>query len=277
MDLSLAALETALADLPLGALRYFDCLGSTNSEAAGWADAGAPDLALVVADEQSAGRGRQGRQWFTPPGAALAFSLVLRQPLAQAGESALDLPARMARLTALGALAVCRALRQEYRLPALVKWPNDVLLHGRKTTGILAEAHWQGERLTAVILGIGVNVSPVSVPAESGLIFPATCVETALGRPVERLELLHAILAQLLDWRQRLSQPVFLQAWEQFLAFKDEWVQIIFNDPQGASQARLGQVLGLDAQGCLRLLDQAGEIFTVCTGEVRLRPTGERA
>ncbi|MEW5867721.1 MAG: biotin--[acetyl-CoA-carboxylase] ligase [Chloroflexota bacterium] len=276
MDLTQRALEVALADLPLGPLRYFDCLGSTNSEAASWADAGAPDLSLVLADEQSAGRGRQGRQWFTPPGAALAFSLVLRQPLGLAVQAAPDLPAGMARLTALGAVAVNQALRLSYQLPARVKWPNDVLLDGRKAAGILAEAHWQGDRLEAVILGIGVNVCAAAVPAEAGLIFPATSVETALGRPVERLELLHAILVQLLDWRQRLWEPIFLHTWEGRLAFKGEWVQMIFNDAQGAAQARLGLVLGLDAQGCLRLRDQAGEIFSVCTGEVRLRPADER-
>ncbi len=261
-------MEQALAGLPLGAVRYFDQVGSTSTEAAHWADAGAPDLALVVADEQTAGRGRLGRKWFTPPGAALAFSLVLRE----VNPGALQASERMAQMTALGGLALSQALRQDYNLPGMIKWPNDVLLNGRKAAGILAEAHWQGEQLGAVILGIGVNVSQAALPAENALIFPATCVEDELGEPVERLALLRSVLAQLVDWRERLGTPDFMRAWEERLAFAGEWVQVLFTGPTGEDHARLGLVLGLDSRGCLRLRDRAGEVFTLCTGEVRLRP-----
>src|SRR5512147_1345877 len=114
-----ASLQALLSGLPLGAVRYFDTVGSTNDLAARWADDGAPDLSLVAADEQTAGRGRLGRRWITPPGAALAFSLVLTD-IRQAD---------ILRYTALGALAVCDALNLTFSPlpPAQIKWPNDVI------------------------------------------------------------------------------------------------------------------------------------------------------
>lgn len=261
----------ALAGLPSGGIRYYEQVGSTNSDAARWADEGAPDLALVLADEQTAGRGRQGRKWFTPPGAALAFSLVLRPDPPGASLDDLDTPARLARLTALGALAVCQALRHSYRLAAEIKWPNDVLLERRKVAGILAEAYWQGENLSAVILGIGINVAPRAVPPDAEVIFPATCVQNALGYPLDRLQLLRAVLESLLEWRSRIAQPAFQRAWEDWLAFKGEWVEAVPGGSEGDTPARQGLVLGIDPAGCLRLRDREGAVFTLRTGELRLR------
>jgi BirA family biotin operon repressor/biotin-[acetyl-CoA-carboxylase] ligase len=267
-------LENRLADLPLGEVRYFDRLGSTNDEAKHWAEEGAPDLSVVVADEQTAGRGRAGRRWTTPAGAGLAFSLILYPTL----EGSDTLP----RMTALGALAVCDALRNVYRLPAQIKWPNDVLLNRWKVAGVLAEAHWTGGDLTSVVLGVGINVASASVseavlPA-SNLLFPAICVEDALGRPVDSLELLHAVLAEFLRWRQRLSWSDFMRAWEASLAFRGEWVHIFSDQRDEETKASLeapiqeGQIAGLAPDGSLRLTTRSGDEITVRFGEVRLRP-----
>ncbi len=270
--------EQTLAGLPLGNIRYFEQIGSTNTEAARWADEGARDLALVIADEQTSGRGRQGRKWFTPPGAALAFSLVLRvrpdepgNQKAGARPGEMDMPDRLARLTALGALAVCQALRQSYGLAAEIKWPNDVLLQRRKTAGVLAEAHWQGEQLSAVILGVGINVAPQAVPPAQEVIFPATCVEAALGHPLERLELLRAVLEGLIEWRNRIVEPAFLATWNDWLAFKNEWVEVLAGSSTQSEPPRQGLVLGIDATGCLRLRDHDGVEFVLHTGELRVR------
>lgn len=253
-------LERHLTDLPLGGLRYFDELGSTNDEAARWAEAGAPDLSLVVADEQTAGRGRVNRRWFTPPGAALAFSLILRP----------FVPLPPSTLSAFGALAVSDALLDSYGLMTEIKWPNDVLAGRRKLAGVLAEAQWQGEELLAVILGIGVNVAPSSVPPETEILFPATCVETALGRPVERWQLLRAVLESVLRWRPRLDTAEFLQSWEERLAFRGEWVEV----SGGGESGQEGILLGLNRDGCLRLRIPSGEEIGVQVGDIRLRPGG---
>jgi BirA family transcriptional regulator, biotin operon repressor / biotin---[acetyl-CoA-carboxylase] ligase len=270
-------LEQVLQGMSFGPLRFQDRVGSTNTEALRWADAGAPDLSVVVADEQTAGRGRQGRTWSTPPGAALAFSLVLREGLttdlgAHEDTRSKDIPRRMARLTALGALAVSQALEAEYNLAAQVKWPNDVLLERQKVCGILTEAQWQGESLTAAVVGIGINVAQASVPPDSEVIYPATCVESVLGRRVDRWQLLRCVLEKILAWRSQLDTPEFLAAWEDKLAFKGEQVYIYTGVAAQASPDEQGILLGLDGAGRLLIRRHSGEVRALNIGELRLRP-----
>jgi BirA family biotin operon repressor/biotin-[acetyl-CoA-carboxylase] ligase len=274
-----ASLETALAGLPIKQIRYFDRLGSTNDEAVRRAEQGAPDLTLVAADEQTSGKGRLGRKWITPPGAALAFSLVLRPGAGMA----LVLP----RWSALGALAVCEALRELYALHPEIKWPNDVLLGRRKAAGVLAETAWSGEKPTSLILGIGINVAPVSVSEvalpKSAMIFPATCIEEFLPRPVDRLQLLRQVLEQVIAWRPRLASPEFITAWEDRLAFRGEWVRLLpgetpsetslsVQSPKSFPSGVEGCILGLAPDGALRLRTLSGEEIVVRVGDVRLRP-----
>ncbi|HSV86678.1 MAG TPA: biotin--[acetyl-CoA-carboxylase] ligase [Levilinea sp.] len=253
-----------LAGLPVPELRYFDSTGSTNDEALRWAEQGAPDGALVVADTQTAGRGRMDRRWVTRPGVALAFSLVLRPTPAEAGALGLFSP--------LGALAVAAALIENYGLAAQVKWPNDVLLKHRKLCGILVEAVWMGSVARNVVIGIGVNVARHAVPPDDEVIFPATSVEDVLGKPVDRLELLREILEKLFGWRACLGSPEFLQTWDAHLAFKDEWVEV---QPPG-QPAVVGKIAGLAPAGDLRLVTPAGEVITVVAGDLRLKPGNDK-
>jgi BirA family transcriptional regulator, biotin operon repressor / biotin---[acetyl-CoA-carboxylase] ligase len=261
-----AQVELALAGLPLPEIRFLERTGSTNTDAAQWASQGAPDLALVAADEQTAGRGRLQRRWLTPPGVALAFSLVLRPDVSQ------EFLALILRHTALGALAVTDALA-DLGVEAEIKWPNDVLIQRRKTAGILVEAHWQGEHLEAIILGIGVNVAREAAPPDEAVIFPAGSIEHVLDRPVDRLTLLRAILERILFWRERLGDREFMQVWNARLAYKDEWVRI---SGLAEDQPQLeGKVLGLDASGGLRLVDERGQVTCLQTGELHLRPVDD--
>lgn len=254
-----SALASALSGLALGPLRYLPSAGSTNELALRWALEGAPDLALVAAGEQTSGRGRAGRRWYTPAGTALAFSLVLH-----GGAQSLPHPAR---LTHLGALAVCEALIEHYRLPAQVKWPNDVLVGGKKVCGVLAEAVWQDQDLLAAVVGIGVNVAAGSIPEGIPLAFPATCLEAETGAPVERPRLLRQILESLLHWRAKLDSPAFLERLEERLALRDQPVRILRPDQPDLH----GVIAGLDPGGALRLRLAGGEISTVQFGEVHLR------
>ncbi len=258
-------------------MEYFPRLGSTNDEAGRLVQAGCPDLTLVIADEQTAGRGRLNRRWFTPPGAALAFSLVLLpNPVWIPTETQLAawvLP----RLTALGALAVCQALESRYSLNAQIKWPNDVLLSQCKLAGVLVEAAWEGERLNAAIVGIGLNIASRSVPPANELLFPATSLEDCLITPVEeadRLALLKDIVERILGWRTRLSGVEFMQTWKKKLAFLGEWVWIVPAQAQsGSSQAGIKcRILGLEADGSLRAEDEVGTIRRFVSAEVHLRP-----
>lgn len=252
-------LQTALAGLPLGPLRYYDSIGSTNDEALAWATDGAPDLALIVADEQTRGRGRMNRRWFTPPGTALAFSLILRPTPAER--------AHPAETTGLLAVSLVESLLRRGLTP-LVKWPNDVLLHGRKAAGILVEAAWTGERLDALVLGLGVNVTPQAVPPSEALLFPAISVEEALGAPVERLPLLHDILAALLKWRPQVATGALIKAWDENLAFRGQQVRV----ESGIGTATTGVLLGLGPDGSLLLRSEEDKSIAIRFGEVHLRP-----
>jgi len=256
-------LASALAGLPLGEMRFLNKTGSTNADALEWAEAGAPDFSLVAADRQTAGRGRLDRRWVTNPGSALAFSLVIRPTPDERSHLALFSP--------WAGLGVCRAL-EALDLHPEIKWPNDVLLQRRKVAGILLESRWQGQELTSMVVGVGINVAPSSVPPPQELLFPADCVENALGHPVDRGSLLREVLSALLHSRPGLGSPAFLEEWEKRLAFRNAWVTIGSAAGAQTGSARPGKLLGLDPDGSLRLLDPQGHHFSVQAGEVSLRP-----
>ena len=270
-------LETTLADLRIPAIRYFPTVGSTNDAAAIWLAEGAPDCALIVANEQTSGRGRGDRRWFTQAGLGLAFSLILYPPKSEIHF--------MPRLTALGAVAVRYALQRNYNVLPQIKWPNDVLIERQKVAGVLAEAQWSGEQISAAILGIGINVASGSVSDEilprAEMNFPATSLEDILKHKVDRLELLHHVIKEFLYWKPRMHTNDFLSEWESCLAFRGEWVRVTAGESYGKDGLPVdleqsprtiqeGKVLGLAPDGSLKLLSQSGDVLTVRVGEVRL-------
>lgn len=252
-------LRTALQEFLPGGLRFFASIGSTNDEALAWASAGAPDFSLVIADEQTRGRGRMGRSWFTPPGSALAFSLVLRPKVSEREKVGL--------FSGLGALALVDAL-QTFGIAAQVKWPNDVLIQRKKVAGILTETTWLGTEVDSVVLGMGVNVSPGSVPPPEGLNFPATCLHAEAGTPIPRALLLKTLLEAILRRRAMLASETFLRDWEAALAFRGETARVWLND----AETLTGQLLGLEPDGGLQLGLEDGTTQVIRFGEVHLRP-----
>lgn len=248
-----------LAGLPIPEIRFFDSIGSTNDEGLAWAEAGAEDGSLVMAEQQTKGRGRLGRSWVTNPGAALAFTLVLRATPAEREHIGLFSP--------LAGLAVCLAL-QTMGLPAEIKWPNDVLLNRQKTCGILVESSWEGQSLGAVVVGVGINIAPSSIPPADRLQFPATCVEDQLGRPVQREKLLQEILAEFFTWRGKMGTIDFFKAWEERLAFKGESVYL----RNSGNEVFSGILLGVGEHGDLRIHLPEGGVKLVSVGDVHLRP-----
>ncbi len=264
------SLENALAKLPLRNIRYYERIGSTNDEASRWIAAGAPDFSVLVADEQTQGRGRGSRKWFTYPGSALAFSVILRATPQEQAAGAIA-----ARFAGLGALSVCLTLQQGYQLAAQIKWPNDVLIDGQKCCGILAETEWLGNDLSTVILGIGINIAPGSVPPAEILRFPATCLETAAAKPIQRVQLLAAVLANLQKWRAQLMSRALIQQWEENLAYRGEIVQIQSAQPEGHNPVLAeGRLIGLDSLGRLKLASGAAPIRYIEQGEIHLRKKG---
>mgnify|MGYP000881347551 FL=1 len=253
-------LEDALQGLPIGRIRFFEETDSTNEQGLKMAAQGAVDLTLLVAERQTAGRGRLGRKWVTAPGASLAFSLIFKPLKAEINH--------LSMFSLLGGLAVCRAVEDYAEVAAQVKWPNDVLLAGMKTAGILAESCWQGEQPAGVVLGIGVNLLPGSAPPAGEVLYPATCLQDHTPVQVERLPFLRAVLAQLIALRPLMRHERFLEEYSHRMAFIGQ--QVNLNSGQGDSWS--GVVLGVRADGQLRLGLENGTEAGFPIGELRLRP-----
>ncbi len=250
------------AELPILGLgepfHFYPRIGSTNERAAELARAGSPHGTLVVTEEQTSGRGRSGKTWFTPNGTAIAMSLVVRP-------DSFRLHAICA-LSVLGALAVTESLERQ-GAEALIKWPNDVLLGPNKVAGVLVEADWEGNQLSHAILGIGVNVRPESVPDERFLDYPATSVDDVLGREVDRQRLLIDILEGVGQWLPRLGTWEVRLAWERRIAFLG--CQVVVSN--GGSAFR-GVLKGLAQDGRLQLETEDGEVQDFAGSDLRLRP-----
>lgn len=176
----------------LGRILYsMDQVDSTNRVAQLLADRGAPEGTLVVARSQTAGRGRLGRSWASPPGKGLWFSIVLT-PAAP--------PAIVPQIPLVAAVAVARGLAEAAHIAVSIKWPNDIMIKGRKLCGILAESRTQGDKLTYVILGIGLNTNATREDFPPGLADIATSIFLETGAQVKDIRLLGAILNEIERW-----------------------------------------------------------------------------
>jgi BirA family transcriptional regulator, biotin operon repressor / biotin---[acetyl-CoA-carboxylase] ligase len=253
-------LKQVLKNLCPGEWQYHPRVGSTNDLALDWARESALDGSLVLADAQTVGRGRGGRRWLTQPGSSLAMSLILRPNPAEA--------ACLPRFTALPALGLIHALAR-MGLRAELKWPNDVLLEGKKVAGVLVETAWQGEALEALVVGMGVNVNTESVPEPKHLKYPAISVEEAYGGPVDRWDLLGAALREMMALRRRITGKDFMADWNQALAFRGEWVRFCAASG-GDWQECMVRILGVGSDGELVYENKAGEEAKALAGEIQI-------
>lgn len=178
-----AGLETEL----LGKTVYsFDSVDSTNEEAKRQALRGAPNGSLFIAEQQTGGKGRLGRSFMSPAGAGIWFSVLLRPGI---------LPLHVAATTLLSGLAVCGAIRKATGCPAMIKWPNDIVVGSKKVCGILTEMSAEMERVEYVIPGIGINVNNTAFP--ENLRDKATSIRLEIGKPVRRIPILQETLRRL--------------------------------------------------------------------------------
>ncbi len=234
----------------------FDELGSTNTEALEQARRGAEEGLCVVAKTQTAGRGRLGRAWQSPIGAGLYFSIVLRPKL-----TAKYLPL----LTLMAAVTVHETLRSGFALDPDIKWVNDVLIGGKKISGILAETA-ETDRGTAVVLGIGINLKPDNFPPAIADI--ATSIEAETGGPIDPAALLQTLTAKLDHFYEMLQSENGAEN------IKDEWakrssyysgkdVRVIL-----PNETLIGTTCGLEENGALRVKQPEGEIRIVQAGDV---------
>ncbi|MBL1134172.1 MAG: biotin--[acetyl-CoA-carboxylase] ligase [Chloroflexi bacterium] len=247
-----ASLKEALKHHPF---RFYSRVNSTMDMAREWlhTEPGLPSYAVVIADEQVAGRGRLNRQWHTPAGQALAMSIILRPRL---------VPEHLQRVTMAAGVAVAETLNP-LLIPGVIKlkWPNDVQLAGRKVAGILTEALWLGDQLQAVIVGVGINVRVnfMGTPLADG----AVSLEAFTQEAVSRATLAAEIIAHLENWVDKISEPVLLDTWRTWLSTIGQTVHI---HTTGGIISGIAE--NVDAMGALLVRDSHDGVQRILVGDV---------
>ncbi|MEW6661825.1 MAG: biotin--[acetyl-CoA-carboxylase] ligase [Bacillota bacterium] len=244
------------------AIHYFEEVRSTNEEARRLAERGAEEGTLVLAESQTGGKGRLGRHWLSPAGKGVWLSLILRPPIQ---------PAKAPHLTMVAAVAAARAVEEASGLKAGIKWPNDILVNGKKVCGILTELKAEAERVHYAVVGIGLNVnlSPADLPPELHATATSLAIET--GHPVSRVLLTQGLLVHLeAFYTGYLAQGFGLikEAWEKMNVTLGRPVQV--TAPEGRFS---GIALDIDADGALLVAGEGG-IRAFYAGDVTLRAKG---
>ncbi len=238
---------------------WYETLGSTNLQAKLDAENGAENGALIVADMQTAGRGRRGRTWNSPPGTNLYFTLILKPQIA---------PDQASMLTPLMGLAVAEGIRETCGLQTGIKWPNDVVIDGRKVCGILAEMSVEREFIHYVVVGVGINVGLQSFPEQ--VADTAVCLQEKCGGKVSRAELLVNVLKAFERYyavfRKTGDLSDLRQMYGNLLVSRDKEVRVL--DPKGEYQ---GIARGINETGELLVEKEDGVVTAVYAGEVSVR------
>lgn len=240
-------------------IQVFRSTTSTNDVVDKLARDGVAEGVVVFAESQTTGRGRLGRRWVSPPGKGLWFSVLLRPPFR---------PQEATRLTVAAATATARAVRAKLNVAPEVKWPNDLLVRGRKLAGVLTEMNAEVDRIHHVVLGIGLNVNQTARDFPAELQPLATSLRLETGRPVQRADLVVAILRELDRDYARICAGGFE-------AVADEWEalcttlgrQVTIHVGQRQIQ---GRAEALDAEGALLVRTDYGRLERVTGGDVTL-------
>jgi BirA family biotin operon repressor/biotin-[acetyl-CoA-carboxylase] ligase len=254
-----------LGDCPLGRnIHHFFRVESTNATALKLAAEGAEHGTVVIAEEQLAGRGRLGRAWYSEKGSGIYVSIILRPPLS---------PAAAPVLTLMAGLAAQRAVSATTGLAVDIRWPNDLLVNGRKVCGILTEMSAELDRLHAVVLGIGINVNHSHMPAELEEI--ATSLRIEARRAISRVPVLVALLRELDRCYQLLlknGNRAITERWEAASTFAHgKRVRVV-----AAAGEAYATTTGLDARGALEVQYDDGRQDALVAGEViEVKLTGQ--
>jgi BirA family biotin operon repressor/biotin-[acetyl-CoA-carboxylase] ligase len=244
----------------VGASVYlFETVDSTNEEAARLAAGGATEGTIVLAEGQRRGRGRMGRRWSSPPRLGLYLSVVLRPAIPPQSAPALAL---------LGAVASCEAIERVANLEAEIKWPNDVVMRGRKVGGVLGEIDADPARIRHVILGIGLNLNQGEGDFEAELRPVATSLRIESGRYVDRIEVTRAVCECLDRWYDRFlvdGVDSVIEAVRRRCRTLGQGVVA-----RVAGHALRGVAVDMDGDGALMIRDDDGRVRRLVAGDVTL-------
>jgi len=238
---------------------YFEITDSTNAQARRLAEDGAAEGTVVIADQQTSGRGRLGRFWLSPPGVNLYLSIILRPTFP---------PRDATSMTFLSAVAVAHAVAEAGPFVPQLKWPNDLLLDGKKVAGLLNEMNAETEQVHYLVLGIGVNLNMATAQFPSDLRTPATSLLAAGGVEVSRRMFTQNLLRHLDNLYDQYLREGFAPiraAWEQHCNMIGRQVEV-----DSPPQRFVGTVYGIDAIGALLVDVPGGGRERVLAGDVRL-------
>ncbi len=239
------------------AIHYFHSIDSTNSKAYQLAIQDAEEGELVIAESQGKGRGRLGRDWFSPAFLNLYLSVILRPRIP---------PDQAPLITLMAAVATANAVERYSNLLPSIKWPNDILLRDRKVAGLLNEVHSETDRIHFVILGIGVNLNM------DGKMFPkeirnvATSLKREMGRTISRKTFLQSLLEELEEWYAiflREGGAPVLKAWQDRAKIKGKKVKVT-----SFGESLSGIAVDIDSDGALILETKDGKRKRIVAGDV---------
>jgi BirA family biotin operon repressor/biotin-[acetyl-CoA-carboxylase] ligase len=239
---------------------YFAEIDSTNNHAKELAAKNSPEGTIVVAERQTAGRGRRGRAWHSQPGQGIYMSLIMRPPLSLN---------QLSRVTPSIAVAVAETLEKQLDLKPGIKWPNDVLINGRKIAGILTEAVTDMDGIEYIIIGIGLNVNQRVEDFPEEFRDAVTSTREEVKHPVSRVKLLQELLLQLEKRYRQLTGGEFSLILERFR----ELSVVIGRDIKldSVNGVTAGRAIDIDNNGFLTVRDVMGNIHNVMSGEIFLK------
>src|SRR5215510_12981141 len=238
-------------------LHYFAEIDSTNAYARSLAEQGANEGEVVVAETQTQGRGRLGRSWISPPFVNLYFSVILRPRL---------LPVDAPQLTLMAAVALADTVASFISIPPTIKWPNDILVEGKKLAGVLTESSCDTERIEFVILGIGVNLNYSIASMPEMIRQRATSLLSLTKKSIEREVFLQTLIQDLDRCYGELEEMGFdslAPRWEAFFGLRDKRVRIEMID-----KIIIGTAKGIDRDGALIVANDRGERQRIVAGDV---------
>ena len=241
-------------------IHHFHTLDSTNSKAYQLALNGAEEGEVVIAESQEKGRGRLGRQWFSPPFLNLYVSIILRPKIS---------PHQASLITLMAAIATADAIQKFSGLLPLIKWPNDILLHDRKIAGLLNEIHSETDRIHFVILGIGVNLNMSEKMFSKEIRSVATSLKIEMGQTISRKAFLQSLLQELEKWYTifiKEGNAIILKAWRDRAHIKGRRVKVT-----SFGEKLVGMAVDVDSDGALILETEDGKRERVVAGDIEYK------
>jgi BirA family biotin operon repressor/biotin-[acetyl-CoA-carboxylase] ligase len=235
---------------------YYEKINSTQQVAGELATAGADEGTIVIAESQTCGHGRIGRSWWSPPG-GVYFSVVLRPDLK---------PAEAVKFTLVAGVSVARAIAKLTNLEPKLKWPNDIIINGKKAGGILTEMNAEMDRINYIVIGIGINVNTRRARFPKEIAGIATSLREECGKKVSRVRLLQEILAQLESFYEDFKLLGFGPIRERWKALSNT-IGARVSTSSGGKQTE-GEAIDIDGDGALILRKANGALERVIAGDV---------